>query len=195
MLLSSNLWVEPAFPHSHSFKLTEQVRDKWVKAEGQTLRTFIPPGGAQSVWGFLVTNEGIHEVHYDTGWGIRTDVHCSPWIFNILWLSGFILRRNLSQLGESVAHLGPAVSQQPLSPPASHWLRPRKPVIVHGLSGLSRLASMLHLFASDPRNFAWMWDSLLTSKFFHSPPLDSFLSFNLLCSLWPRSLYSAPILG
>lgn len=101
MLLSSNLWVEPAFPHSHSFKLTEQVRDKWVKAEGQTLRTFIPPGGAQSVWGFLVTNEGIHEVHYDTGRGIRTDVHCSPWIFNILWLSGFILRRNLSQLGES----------------------------------------------------------------------------------------------
>ena len=148
MLFSSNLRVEPAFPHSHSFKLTERVRDKWVKAEGQTLRTCIPPGGAQSGWGFLVTSEGIHEVHCETGRGIRTNVHCSPWIFNTLWLSGFILKRNLSQLGESVAHLGPAVSQQPLSPPASHWPRPRKPVIVHSLSVLSRLAQRsicLHL--------------------------------------------------
>lgn len=105
---------------------------------------------------------------------------------------GCFLRQNLSQHREGIAHLGPAVSQQPLSLPASDWLRPRKPAIVHSLSVLSRGASVLHLFASAV-TFDWVWASLLTSEFFHAPHRKSFLSLNLLCSLWPRSLHSGHI--
>lgn len=78
-------------------------------------------------------------------------MHSSPWISNILCLSGFILGQNHSQLGEGVVHLGPAGSQQPLSLATSDWPKPRKPVIIHSISVLGRLASTLHLFASALR--------------------------------------------